>query len=375
LPYATERKRFGQGVRRCISAAISEETAMTEGTVVFVHFLPFPWPPPKRTILLYSSFDGSVVELWATERGTLQLTVAQVSTGTVLSFTSQPIAVMAQRPRPVMGFATWNSDRCSLRLSGQDLVPAGENAPVITLPASPVRAEKSFEAADAVNACRPWIANRKSKFSTSRARQGRRPKTIQEQAADLREPALRLRYLSQEVRAGKQFLLGALAADIRASVYWPAGRDSEADRKWNPILLRMASKADLPLPVYAIPSSPQPPAAGQAQVHLTAEIPRVDAVFTSDEICDLQEVLKRAVLRLGPEPGRKIIALELLAELAHTMGAAHYDDDASQFADFMRTMGSARGDLVTTFACWTAETLASLSEWVLSELRARKLIT
>ena len=57
------------------------------------------------------------------------------------------------------------------------------------------------------------------------------------------------------------------------------------------------------------------------------------------------------------------------------MGASHYDEDASDFLDVMYKMKAEQGDQVTIFMCKTADALAFLSEWVLSELKTRDIIT
>jgi hypothetical protein len=138
----------------------------------------------------------------------------------------------------------------------------------------------------------------------------------------------------------------------------------------------MASMADLPLPVYSIPNTPEPQVVKDAIMRLeSSNAPRIERMFATDRVCDLQESLINTVLRIGPAPGKVITALELIKELAHTMGAAHYDEDASSFIDVMDSMKSSKGDQATIFMCQTADTLASLSEWVVSELKTRNLIS
>jgi len=107
---------------------------------------------------------------------------------------------------------------------------------------------------------------------------------------------------------------------------------------------------------------------------MVANAPRVERMFATDQVCDLQQSLLTTVLRFGPSPGRVITGLELMKELAHTMGAAHYDEDLSSFMDVMHNLRASDTDQAVTFMCQTADTLASLSEWVLSELKKRNII-
>jgi hypothetical protein len=226
----------------------------------------------------------------------------------------------------------------------------------------------------------PWCV--KSGFKTappcfravSTARRDRRSKTRVEQIADLRNSILRLRHLTQQIAEGNTFLLGTLAGEMRASVYWPKGKGTEPPRNYNPLLLRMANIGGLPLPVYFVPEPTTPEKLiADAEMAAMLDPPRIHREFLSDQVRDLQESLVTTVLRLGKSPGRIITALELIKELAHTDGAAHYDEDSSEFLETLQQITSSRGHQVTIFTCQIAETLASLSEWVLSELTKRNL--
>jgi hypothetical protein len=292
------------------------------------------------------------------------------------SFISQPIDINSSKPRFDLIEIIWSPSELSLRVSGLKLLPDTPGATTLLLP-PPIPApsnEVSINDPNAIAACQNWIQNRRSKFSKPKpTRTNRRPKTIEEQADDLRTSIYVLKTLQQNIITGNRHLLGMLAAEMRACVYW--AQDTLPDRNYNPLLLRMASLADLPLPVYFMPEIPVPPLIESADMRLTfANAPRVRREFKRDEVRDLQESLKTTVLRIGQSPIRAITALELIKELAHTAGASHYDEDASEFLDIMRQMKTEQGDQVTIFMCQTAEVLASLSDWVLSELKTRNLI-
>jgi len=183
-----------------------------------------------------------------------------------------------------------------------------------------------------------------------------------------------MNHLQEAVIAGHYHLLGTLAGEMRACVYWQ--KDAQPDRSYDPLLLRMASRADLPLPVFFVPEVPRPPIVDDAILHhIPANGPRVVRQFKTDEICDLQHSLRNSILRLGPAPGRTISGIEAIAELAHTMGAAHYDTEASEFLEVLQRLESGQGDQLFVFMCQTSSSLISLSEWVLSELKSQNLIT
>ncbi|SRR6266404_1031374 len=343
-----------------------------EGSLFFVAFLPHPWPPSEVCLLLGGETAGQPIELLALTDGRFSVTIVP----TKRSFVSQPIDFISNGPRSEMITITWTTSKLNLRIAGQLLLEDAAGGPRLLLPPQlPVPNEVSILDPGAVAACRKWIQNRKSKFGSPKSpRSNRRRKTIEEQASDLKTSVLVLRQLQRHVIAGHTYMLGALAGEMRACVYWR--KDAQPDPNLNPLLLRMANLAELPLPVYFIPAIPEPSIIAESVMSYSpSEAPRLERRFLTEKVCDLQESLVTTVLRLGQSPGRTISALDLIAELAHTMGSAHYDEEASDFLEVMRSMKSEDGDQVTIFICETAEVIMSLSEWVLSELKSRQLIT
>src|SRR5215217_6918311 len=339
-----------------------------EGALTSVLKLPHPWPP-IRDYLIYGEED---MELIAVTDGRLNLTVLSLK----ISFTSQPIDTNSIKPRWVILTIAWGPSTVNLYINGQDLQEDSPASPTLLLPAQPILPnERSTDDPNASMKCQKWIQNRKGMFSGSRTtRIGRRLKTLQEEADDLSNSMRRLRHLNQQISEGHTYLLGTLAGEMRASVYWPIGRDAQPSQSYNPILLRMANVAELPLPVYFVPHGQAPAALGAAVKHLTVDPPRLHREFGTDDVCDLQESLVQTTIRLGAAPGKTIKALDLIKELAHTMGASHYDEDASEFLDVLHAVRMSETDKATVLMCQIADTLASLSEWVHSELKRRTLI-
>ena len=294
-----------------------------------------------------------------------------------MSFTSQPIDTNSFKPRWVTLAIVWRALSAHLYINGQELQEYSPGGPTLLLSsAPPLPDERSTDDPNASTKCQKWIQNRKSMFSGSKTpRAGRRLKNLQEEANDLLNSTRRLRHLNEQIREGHTYLLGTLAGEMRASVYWPIGRDTQPSQSYNPILLRMANVAELPLPVYFVPDVPGPAVLGAAAVrHLTVDPPRLHREFRTDDVCDLQESLIQTSIRLGAGPGKSIKALGLIKELAHTMGASHYDEDASEFLDVLHAVRMSETDKAAALMCQIADTLASLSEWVLTELKTRNLV-
>lgn len=343
---------------------------MIEGTLYKVVRLP-SWPPPQPHLI----FSSSELELVGLIDGRLRLYISSSNRVVI----SQGIDTNTTKPRWDICTVVWTaSGDVTLYISGIALIEDAPGVPTVVLPLQPsVPDEVSTNEPTAAVMCQEWIQNRAAMFRAAPTpRRDRRSKSRVEQITDLRNSILRLRYLTQQIAEGNTFLLGTLAGEMRASVYWPKGKDTEPPRNYNPLLLRMANIGRLPLPVYFVPE-PKTRETLIADAVMTAMLdpPRLHREFLSEQVRDLQESLITTVLRLGKSPGRIITALELIKELAHTDGASHYDEDASEFVETLQQIRSSRGHQVTIFTCQIAETLASLSEWVLSELTKRNLTT
>ena len=349
---------------------------MTEekgNTLLFVAHLPHPWPPPTRYLLHRGQHDGVYVELLALTNGCIHVTIIP----STRSFLSQPIDVNSDAQRTVIFTIAHSDSELKVYLSGQELLPYSEGVGKAVLPPdNPVPRNLSLNDPNASTNCQQWIQNRKSKFSRpSVARPNRQLKAVEEQASDLRASILRLRHLVEQLRSGKKFLLGTLAGEMRASIYWFEGKDDKHEPQNNPLLLRMANLAELPLPVFVVSEIPEPPIVGTAIMHFDkSRAPRIERLYGTDRVADLQESLVSTVIRLGPSPGEIKNARDLIKELANTMGASHYDHDASDFLKVLQKMETAQGDYILVFMCQTADVLISLSEWVLSELKTRNII-
>lgn len=340
-------------------------------------WLPFPWPPGADILLLSAEHDGQEVSLSVSPDGRFTVKVSS------LSIISQPVEIYGSHPEFAVIEIVRASNTLELLLSGDLLMEDRAGVPRHTLksglPAVPD--ENSFDDPNAVVACQLWIQKRQQKFaSPTSVRVERHLKTLQDQAEDLLNSALNLRDLREQVLAGKPRLLGHLAAELRSSIYWLRGSNNQGDsqpaRNYNPLLLRLASVADLPLPVYGVSSPPFPILSSLSVRFEPLNAPRTYRLLKTDQVQDLQESLVNTILQLGPHSaGRSISALDAIAEFAHTMGVSHYDQDASNFLDVMESIKTSEGDELTNFMCHTAEAVASLSEWVLSELKARSLIS
>lgn len=226
--------------------------------------------------------------------------------------------------------------------------------------------------------CQHWIEWRAKRFSLPLpVRSDNRPATFEEQLDQLRAAAEDLDRHCDVLDAGGPGLLAAfkgLMLELRSLVYWK----EQNDRGWqsyNPLLLRLADKASLPLPVYGVRElgviESSEDAADSYLIRARAAVPtriRVDS-----ELMDLQEWLQLpAVVTATPAEGkalenRSIKGVILLANVA--LGG-HYDQDVPVILDLMRSFSRNEVHTLARFLAETGRTVAGLSRYVIEELEA-----
>ncbi len=135
----------------------------------------------------------------------------------------------------------------------------------------------------------------------------------------------------------------------------------------------MASKADLPLPVYFLKHDTNAhPIIAMAIAHTDFQTPSLQKQIPNDDLADIQEWLRKPVFRIG---ARTLTAMQIISETANTLGVAHYDEDTSEHVEAMNETILHNISSLSYFHCSIATVLVALSEWVLSELAAKKLIS
>jgi hypothetical protein len=271
---------------------------------------------------------------------------------------------------------TWGGDDgCAIYLENIKLLPDSQGVPTVLLSANEaaVAGEFSLNHPDASISCQKWILDRQVRFKSQRLTTRMRHKTVSEEAEDLRNAIKVLEHLQDTIAGGNSSLVGTLATELRALVYWCAPATSKS-KAYNPLLLRMASKADLPLPVWVIEQTTRSPIIATATVHITPDIPTIRRRLRTQKLTDLQEWLERGVLRIGGGPGKVEVIRDLIAERAVTSGGAHYDDDVSESVSVLENIEVGQTEIMTWLLCATAALIIEISEWVLSELTARNVI-
>lgn len=359
------------GISEHKAGRLLAEMCVTDQLSVAFTFIPPKWPLPSERCIFGTPANDRECAVYALPSGKLKASIFTSAGQELACFVSQPLNVLGA----FRACITWDAS-VGILVYLNGLVIASEQASDATLTVNEmfegnegVVPKESVFHPSAVAACATWVANRKAKFSTGTIRAGRRPKTPGEEADDLQRSAQILGVVGEQVLHGQTALIGTLAGEIRASVYWE--KDTAPDRGYSPLLLRMASKADLHLPVYppAKFGKPLNPLYSDADFGDMGEV----ASFMGDPrwpVCDLQEWLRSPKFHYG-SGSPPVSVKQLIAETANTLGAAHYDADVSEAVTVPRNVVSGHLNILAQFLGETAVNLSALSQWVLGELKSK----
>ena len=214
--------------------------------------VPLSWPPanviPFVQIPSHAGLDNSVDSV-AHPDGHISVRVSRADGSLVHESDFQRVKFVGHGSCPVA--LTWTPSRASVYLDARPLGSYDpEGRPLeIQLSGALTPGPNSVDHPDSIVVCQSWIDNRQKKFASRPPRDGRRTKTPLEQSQSLYDAARNLQAIETLIRVeGRREMIGHLAGDLRSLVYWE--KDDKFDRSYNPLLFRMASKANLPLPVY-----------------------------------------------------------------------------------------------------------------------------
>lgn len=347
-----------------------------ERTVYAMLRHPRDWPPPVPRCILFDATTEALFELFAHPDGHIQA-IARDSSGAVI-FSTDFQGFSAHPGRMLAWMAAWSPTSAAVSIQYRCLKRLQDASRPIILRGKglPRSAPQSFDHHYRNAICREWREWRARRFPQSSApRDHRTMKTPEEEALDLRRAILSLQFLAEQVDQGKLYLLGHLATELRALIYWY--RDT-AERGYNPLLLRMASKADLPLPVYAFDDG-GPPVFPSSQYHFRSQVPQYIREFRGQRLMDLQQWLQTSALTQHhyPHPGatRSISHAALISEAANTLGCAHYDEDRSDYAEMLSRLGGHSAAILPQYMENIAYVVSTLGGWVLTELEKRSIIS
>jgi len=341
-----------------------------EFTVFQVVSLP-PWPPPRRVVIakVPVSAGAGGVELVGHVDGHVEVVVrdAGAPSGLHLSRITRSeearwciICITQAANEPVRLYINGGEPLKLLSEMGEKEVPVPEGG---TPPM-----DRSYDDPTAAEECASRMASRQSRMALVEGRAvrpGRRLKTAEEELADLEAEIAGLDHDLERARQGLSVAIGGVAGHIRALTYWPNDRGT-----WNPLLLRMAARLDLPLPVYVEPAGelaeagvPQP---DQHVRNLQLSCQRLRPTFG---IVDLEEYLDRTLETVTTEQGETHVGVGQAVAHVGSAGHAHYDRDVEEYVDRLRALKYLDIAALDRLIVKVGETVLELARWVAMRLR------
>ena len=110
-----------------------------------------------------------------------------------------------------------------------------------------------------------------------------------------------LQELCEQVRSGKTYMINQVAGSLRALIIWQvSNKDGSLNKSYNPLLLRLASQLDLPLPVFTSPHDLDKPPENLHDAHMQFYPSLVSLIRTQSfqKVMDLQEYLLGNIIKV-----------------------------------------------------------------------------
>jgi len=336
---------------------------LKEGTILIDVLAIQYWPPPQKERLcrIQPEWDDEdyVVELFAHSDGHLELKVEQ-SGGLVSHFESCPMHVPGGN---LSITSSWSEKETIMSVNGDILPSKGEvDFHSVTIK-EPENNEPAIGHPKAESACEKWINWRNGTLDikdSAGENDRRRMKTLTEQRKDLKRSISVLETNLELVTEGNTDCLDVVLSTLRALVCWE-GND--------PLLLRLASTQDLPLPVFA-----DEPMSLIEKTDIQVSPTRIPVAsvtirrYTSDQtLMDLQEWLNQPgyteSMSDRVKKNRKIIY-----DHASTSSLSHYHQHTEKEIDRIRQAQSGQIDSLTRFIYRTGIVTVNLGRYVLREI-------
>lgn len=272
----------------------------------------------------------------------------------------------------------WGKETRSLSINGREIALASsESVPphVVTLSNTTVPSVLSFSDPDVGVACKAWIDWRTRRYSGEKAvKKKRRLKTLEQQFGELVSVVASLRDLSLLVGQGKHYLAGHLATELRALIYW-----KESKSNYSPLLIRIAGRLGLPLPIYFFGDREFPPAGmPEPAMAYTTNAASLIKTLPKQMVGDFQEWLSSLifVVHVGAEKAdfdaiERISAKELILHIAAVHGAAHYDDDMPLSSEVVFGLYGPGRQQIIDFLLQCSNLVVNLGKFVLHEAQQK----
>jgi hypothetical protein len=255
------------------------------------------------------------------------------------SFISQPIKI--KNDGAILIIIIWDGNHIVGLMLGKNKIDNYKNKNIIEIEAVRNKIIKSniYDEPNILEKCSEWMAWRKKYYSRPKplSKKNTILKSESEQKRELEESIMSLVDLHNDVFiANKRYKLADIYSLLRRLLFWPD--ETDKNKIYSPLLIRVAGYENLPLPVYATPSKNSVKDLAKIQIVIQIQIDnQMASTNQKDErmiIMDLQEWLSQPIITTKNKIYR---VKDLLFDSANSWGA-HNDQSIPFFLDKTRNI-------------------------------------
>lgn len=341
------------------------------GMIVFLVTSVSWWPPESERRLAHPGNEGSDIEITAHPSGKISLEVV-VGDDETVTFESFPVEV--PDGTNLMFTAQWGEDEPVLSINGEEVPPAdSDREDPFVVSSSDVEEEYSIGHPEAEVHCQEWMQWRVEEWDSNQLTRSedtedpRRFKSPSEQKGDLLRAVSILMDDLQLVAEGDLYRLDVVLPTLRSLLCWQGSHD--------PLLFRVASWEDLPLPVFSIDRAgfvqdmteiltEQTPS--DTNFNLGLGSASIERVTPGQEIMDFQEWLDQPMVK--ESSGRDVVKnRDMIREHASTSSLSHYHAYTYREVDLSRYFSSFGRDQLSRYIFQIGAVTSQLGRYVLRE--------
>ncbi len=336
------------------------DAEVNAGTVYIV--LSFPhWPPPQ-TAVTQGAGNGQTFRFEVSPDGYAGAHVLDSARGEVARTPRFPILVKGKGA--ILVVVTWRPGECQLEINGRKMVDSDATSRVTIVSGSVASpGSLSFNDPDVRNACASAIERRNARYRVRPVAPGLRPVTLHEDLRQLEDALRALREYTAAVREGAAHHLPAMRGKLRELLVEKGGV-----RPYDPLLMRVAARLRLALPIYAIPDGDLPDLGVTPTSHFSFGVFGLIRELPSQVLIDFQDWLDQLVFESRNEIPytKKYSRGELIAEAAESLGGAHYGSHVHSALTQLQSDTLGRAATLTRFLVGIAEVTIALGTYLLA---------
>ncbi len=338
------------------------------GSFHAVFIWPIPWPPAQDAPFLESPVgdQGGVLRITATADGCLDAIVFDEGGSQVAHGRIGPVRLT--RGRACDLGIHWKEGRFEFYSSGVylggDPSQSGRGGLNLALADEEV-GEHSIGHPDAAVACSGAMKSRRHTYGGDRASGRGRVLSLEEELDRLDGRLGELEHNTARVRQGHRAALSTVRGILRELTANLGGRH------YQPALLRVAGRLDLPLPMFALPKPKRSDDAVRGMTMTQLGEFGTRRTNPAQELVDMQDWLRRTgYVRFGETSKVEDWSYaRLLAKAAENLGGAHMGPELPQVVDQLERSSFAGVSNLETFTFRVAELTLELGRYVVQHGR------